>query len=443
MGLVLGVLALSAPTALATGSGVGTTEITCDHVTFTYEGFPNAEGNTVNETVTSNHEVVASKTFTFNGPTGTDIVPIVAIPGTYLIDAHATWRINGFNGGFDHHGKVRCQAGFTIQKLQEIKGSGAGFTTSPINGKIGQTVDYEIVVKNIGLVPLTFSGLTDGNCDAGTIEGGPGAGAVAPGESTVFTCWHVLTAIGTYTNEASVTGTASFGPPITEPSNKVVVNVPFEPEFSIQKLQELVGSGLGFTTAPITAGLGETIDYEIVVTNTGNVPLTFSEFVDAHCASIAGGPGAGQLGVGESSIYTCNHILTEKDVKKGPYENTAKVKAAPPVGEGNPVSHTSNTVIANILGGTGTTEFSCTKVVFHYTGFPNAEGNTVMQTISVEGTVISTTTFVFNGPSGSDTVSIKLPEGKHVIDVHVTWHTNGANGGFDHHARVICESGPG
>ena len=39
---------------------------------------------------------------------------------------------------------------FTIEKLQEIKGSGTGFKTSPLTGEIGQTVDYEIVVRNTG-----------------------------------------------------------------------------------------------------------------------------------------------------------------------------------------------------------------------------------------------------------------------------------------------------
>ncbi|MGA2321668.1 MAG: hypothetical protein ABSG95_13145, partial [Solirubrobacteraceae bacterium] len=46
---------------------------------------------------------------------------------------------------------------FTIEKLQEIKGSSAGYTTSPLTGKIGQTVDYEVLVKNTGNVALTFS----------------------------------------------------------------------------------------------------------------------------------------------------------------------------------------------------------------------------------------------------------------------------------------------
>ena len=48
---------------------------------------------------------------------------------------------------------------FAIEKLQEIQG-GAGYVTGPLNGKLGQTVDYEIVVRNTGPVAETFAEFT-------------------------------------------------------------------------------------------------------------------------------------------------------------------------------------------------------------------------------------------------------------------------------------------
>ena len=51
-----------------------------------------------------------------------------------------------------------------------------------------------------------------------------------------------------------------------------------EPAFSIEKKQEIAGSGAGFTASPITGAVGQTVDYEIVVTNTSNVDETFDEF---------------------------------------------------------------------------------------------------------------------------------------------------------------------
>jgi hypothetical protein len=119
----------------------------------------------------------------------------------------------------------RCKPAFTIEKRQEIAGSGRGFTTSPLTGAIGERVDYEIIVENTGFFPETFSGFTDPHCDAGTLAGGPGPSSVAPGQSTTYTCSHLLTAVGTYTNEATVTGVSFVGVPVTHTSNQVVLEV--------------------------------------------------------------------------------------------------------------------------------------------------------------------------------------------------------------------------
>jgi hypothetical protein len=229
---------------------------------------------------------------------------------------------------------------FTIEKLQEIAGSGSGFTKSPLTGSVGQTVDYEILVKNTGNVPLTFSSFTDPHCDAGTIGGGPGAAAVAPGASTTYTCDHVLTSEGTYINEAAVTGTPKGETPITHESNPVEVRVPppVRPEFTIEKVQEVDGSG--FTTMPLSGLIGQAVKYEIVVKNTGNVPLTFSNFTDPHCdaGTIGGGPGGTPVAPGSSTTYTCDHVLTSV----GAYINEATVTGTP---EGEPpIMHSSNPV---------------------------------------------------------------------------------------------------
>lgn len=373
------------------GQGVGKTEFSCTHVRFSFEGFPNAENNTVTEVVQINKEVVATYTLVFNGPTGANTVAIPEVKGKAIVDAHATWKTNGISGGFDHHVNLKCQDGFSIQKLQEIKGSATGYTTSELQGKIGQTVDYEVIVTNVGSVPLKFSNFTDSHCEPGTISGGSGEAFLAPGESTTYTCERLLTAIGTYENEATVTGTPEVGPGGSETSNNVVTVVPVEAEFTIHKLQQVNGAG-GFTTEVLQAGAGAEVEYEIIVTNTGNVPLTFKEFSDPKCdaGTIAGGPGATPLAPGESSTYTCDHVMTVKNTKQGPYRNTAKVKADPPAGEdkahpsGVPatITHESNTVEVTILGGSAENEFKCEGVTFLFSGFPNAEGNTVNEEVT-------------------------------------------------------------
>ena len=238
---------------------------------------------------------------------------------------------------------VASEPGFTIEKLQEISGVGTAFTSSPLTGKLGQTVDYEILVTNTGNEALTLSGFTDAHCDTGTIAGGPGETPLQPGASTTFTCSHVLESVGAYVNEATVTGTPQGEPPIIHTSKPVEVNVPpGGAYFTIQKLQEIAGSTGGFTTSSVTGVLGQTVDYEIIVTNAGDVALTFSGFSDAHCdaGTIAGGPGATPLQPGESTTYTCSHVLNSV----GSYVNEATVTGTPP-GEA-PITQTSNAVAA-------------------------------------------------------------------------------------------------
>ena len=105
-------------------------------------------------------------------------------------------------------------------------GSASGFSTSPLTGSIGQTVDYQIVVKNTGNEALTFSNFIDGHCDPGTIVRRPGGTPVAPGASTTYTCTHVLPSAGSYVNEASVTGTLRANRRLPRTSNRVEVTVP-------------------------------------------------------------------------------------------------------------------------------------------------------------------------------------------------------------------------
>jgi hypothetical protein len=423
-----------------------TVSFSCSTVTFNYYDFPNAPDNTVTEVVHSNGTSKSTK-FTFNGPEGSSTVHIVLPPGHSSLDGQTKWNTNGVKGGQDvkDPGGVTCgeEEGFKIEKFQKINGK---YATTTLTGKVGETVDYKIVVTNTGNVPLTFTEFIDAHCDPGTITGGPGASPVEYGESTEYFCTHALTEAdriaGSVTNTATVTGTPPEGPSVTHESNPVVVEVPDpantaefsctavtftftgfpnkpgntvteiirsegkviykgtfvfngtsgsntvaiklspghhsidgetkwntngfkggqdvkgtggitcaapEPGFSIEKLQEIAGSGEGFTREELKGEVGQTVDYEIVVKNTGNVPLTFSEFTDPNCeeGTIAGGP-VGAVEAGGSAIYTCSHLLTVQNELEGTYTNTATDTATPPEGDGPPITHGSNTVVVEV-----------------------------------------------------------------------------------------------
>jgi hypothetical protein len=280
-------------------------------------------------------------------------VGLIVLIGSLLLEAGTGWAQTSNHRASRAHAAqpigptCGCKAHFTIEKRQEIAGSASGFTTSPLVGSIGQSVDYEITVKNTGSVDETLSEFSDPHCDAGTIAGGPGSHPLFFGESTTYTCDHVLSEVGQYTNEATVTATEIGGMPEPKTSNQVVVEVQPAPAFTIEKLQKISGP---FTTAALTGEVGQTVAYEILVTDTGNTSLTLAEFKDEHCdaASLAGGP-SGALAAGESTIYTCDHVLSAP----GSYENNATVTGAPPTGQGTPITHTSNTVLVTVASPAG------------------------------------------------------------------------------------------
>ena len=211
---------------------------TCNSVTYVFSGFPNRNNNTVTEKIKldgKTHPYLYEAKFVFNGPSATNTVKITVPPGHHELTAYVEYKTNGIKGESDYklQGGITCavEGEFSIEKSQMIAGSGKGFTASPVSGSVGQTVNYQIVVKNTGNVPLTFSGFTDEKCDPGTITGGPEGSEVGPGQSTTYLCNHVLTEAdqlaGSYSNSATVTGTppGNEGTPVTHTSNTVVVEL--------------------------------------------------------------------------------------------------------------------------------------------------------------------------------------------------------------------------
>ena len=173
---------------------------------------------------------------------------------------------------------VTAEPSFTIDKEQKIAGE-ASYTAGEVTGKLGQTVEYKIIVKNTGNVALKFAALKDANCEGITPSG---ATELAAGKEESFTCSHTL-AVGTYTNEASIEGNEGTG---TQTSNKVTAKVPAEPSFIIEKQQRIAGEGT-YTSAEHTGKLGQIVEYKIIVRNTGNVALKFGALKDTGCEGLA------------------------------------------------------------------------------------------------------------------------------------------------------------
>ena len=159
--------------------------IDCTKVAVEYSHFPSIPGspNQVMEWITiknpppsiaSGPVAFPPRVFSFEGTSGTDVVPIAFPVGHYTIDVHAKWNDQRRTWQLRHPRNVTCEPNpaFTIREAAGVARQLQPLTEAPLSGSVGQTVIYEMLVTNTGNTPLTFSTLSDTRCDPGTIAGG-------------------------------------------------------------------------------------------------------------------------------------------------------------------------------------------------------------------------------------------------------------------------------
>ncbi|MCK0126701.1 hypothetical protein MWU76_20085 [Gelidibacter sp. F2691] len=288
-------------------------------------------------------------------------------------------------------------------------------------------ISYEVEFTNTGNVDIT--GLTP--VDTGpTFDGAPHAGAdlfwqtvgdgiIKPGETEVFTANYILVAADVaalaaaadpttaVANTASATATPAAGTlaPVT-PSSATTGYAP-APEMSVAK------------TVPATnlsnpPAVGDTIDYQVVLTNDGNVNLSSVAPVDTG-PTFDGNAHAGAdlswittdsttLAPGESATFTATYTLAAADVTAltsaanptTAVANTADATATPASGTLAPVTPSSATTgytaapALDVVKTADTSGFASPVVVGNQVVFSinvaNA-GNTALTNISVNDTL--------------------------------------------------------
>ncbi len=230
----------------------------------------------------------------------------------------------------------------------------------------GDTVNYEFVVENTGNVTLTNITLSDTSLTGIVLTGDPIA-SLAPGEidSTNFSASYVLTQAdvdaGWIENTATTSGTDPSGTVVedtsdtsTDPENNPVNNPPetggpndpteytIPPMPAIQLFKWI--SSIEDTDNNDMISAGDTVNYEFVVENTGNVTLTNITLSDTSLTGIVltGDPIA-SLAPGEidSTNFSASYVLTQADVDAGWIENTATTSGTDP--SGTVVEDTSDT----------------------------------------------------------------------------------------------------
>ena len=184
---------------------------------------------------------------------------------------------------------IPLTAALAVSDAQKVKGAAGGFSTGELSVLAGQTIEYRVTVRNTGNVQLKLTGFTDTGC---VNVSGPGAGEIAPGESTTYTCEALLSS-GKLTNQATVEATPPEGDGTLSPqsSNKVVAAVSTRP---------IVETGLASEVLQRTAALAATV-------NPNGKTITTCKFEygatslksSAKCAKL---PGSGSTAVAVTAL---------------------------------------------------------------------------------------------------------------------------------------------
>ena len=203
-------------------------------------------------------------------------------------------------------------------------------TTTEVTA-VGQVVPYSYTVRNTGNVALSGLTLADDNTDAVPVCP---VTSLAPGASTTCTAVHTVTQAdldGGTTLHNTVTASTGQGAGATD---NLAIPIVVTPGLVITKT----------STSTMFSAVGQSIEYTMTATNTGNVTLTGVTVSDPGIATLACTPAQpATLAPGATMTCTGSHVITQADVTAGKYTNTATVVGH--CGEAEPVSAESGPVV--------------------------------------------------------------------------------------------------
>ncbi|MBT6681448.1 MAG: DUF11 domain-containing protein, partial [Chloroflexi bacterium] len=196
---------------------------------------------------------------------------------------------------------------------------------------LGDTLTYEFAVTNTGNVTLTDVTVDDPLPGLSVVSPASVA-SLAPGASTIFSATYSVTQddvdAGQIDNTATTSGTPPSGPDVTD-TDPETVPVPQNPV--IELVKSLASNA--DEDASGTVSLGDTLTYEFVVTNTGNVTLTDVTVADPLPGlSVVSPASVASLAVGASTTFSATYPVTQDDVDAGQIDNTATASGTPPIG---------------------------------------------------------------------------------------------------------------
>ncbi len=183
------------------------------------------------------------------------------------------------------------------KEVSTVDGSGYGSSVSVFTGT---TVYYRIILHNEGNVPLTGITLSDDH----TSNPIPGCPPIPDplGVGDIYICNYSWSANVNQTNTATADSTET--DQVTAQA-QVIITSSENPAISVIKSVSTDAGGPFGESVTVVAGT--TVYYQIIMTNTGNIPLTGSTLIDNQfdINALCGAPTPDPLPVGES--FTCQY----------------------------------------------------------------------------------------------------------------------------------------
>ncbi|TPW77637.1 DUF7507 domain-containing protein [Schumannella soli] len=341
-GQVVTAVAAPAPSISVTQTATPTTGVKVgDQVTFTVTGTNNGNVTLGSVTLADSLGGLGTPVPTWPGQQRTLAVGQTVtwqIPYTVTqadVDAGAIQNIATVSGTSPKGVAVSRDATATVTPTvagPKIGVTDQGALAPGATGVAGDKVTWSYVIANTGDVTLTGITATESQTNATAVTYGtwPAAtGVLAPGQSVTATSSYTLTQAdvnrGTVSSGVSTRGT---GP---APASTVVtatapatVSIQARPSFTNLKSARFLNGGTG--------QVGDTIEYKLTVTNTGNVTLYRAQLIDPL-------PGLGtqnptwpdpdQPGViqpGQTATGVANYVVTQADVDAGSKSNIATAR---------------------------------------------------------------------------------------------------------------------
>ena len=201
-------------------------------------------------------------------------------------------------------------------------------TSIPANGEsyaLDETITYQITVKNDGNLTIKDIEVTD------ELTGNTGNKAwkieeLAPGAEETFTASYTVTEkdilAGSVVNEATAKGTS---PDPEKPEVPVDPGKKEDPTDPAKTSLQVVKTTVSEPANGETYALGETIEYRITVTNTGNLTVEDVKVLDELTGNIGDQALVVEepLAPGKKAEFNVSYTVTEKDILAGSVVNEA------------------------------------------------------------------------------------------------------------------------